>query len=405
VPGLRVAARSSSFRFKDGSADFKEIRDKLQVSTILQGSVRKQGNKARITVQLIKASDGFELWADSFDKDLSDILGVQQDIAKAVVGKLKVTVLGGSAPAGTTNASAYDAFLQGLYLARRGSRESLEKAVAFYEQSLQLDPKSARAAAALGSALTDQAQHSYIPRDEGYRKARDVLDRAISLDPALASPNSTLAWIAMYHDWNWKAAAFYSDKALKLDPGSAVALNTAATLAMVTGHRDESIALYQRAIRIDPLSSAKLINQGLVLYYSGRFAEAEASLRKALVLAPDREDVHMYLSLIRLAQGNTVGAREEAAKEKNPEHRLFATSLASPSAESLEKLAAAAGADSPCMIAEAYAYRGDKDRAFEWLDKAYEARDSELTEIRSNPLFAKISGDARFEALVKKIGL
>jgi Tfp pilus assembly protein PilF len=356
-------------------------------------------------VQLIKTSDGFELWADSFDKELSDILAVQQDIAKAVVGKLKVTVLGASAKAGNTNASAYDAYLQGLYLARRGGRDNFGKAVAAYEQSLQLDAGSARTWAALGSARNYEAQFSYIPRDDGYKQAREALDRAVALDPTLASPNSTLAWISMYHDWNWDAASFYSQKALKLDPGSDIALNTAATLAMVLGHREESIALYRRAIRIDPLSAVKLLNVGLVLYYSGRFAEAEASLKKAAGLAPERQDIHLFLALIRLAEHKVPEAFAEARQERNANHKLFALALAEHAAgnragsdDALTKFISAEAADSPCMIAEVYAYRGEDDKAFE-------GRDPDLTEILSNPLFAKLATNARYTALLKKIGL
>ena len=329
-PGLRVAARTSSFRFKDGSANFRTIRDKLQVSSILQGSVRKFGNRARISVQLIKTSDGFELWSDTFDREMSNILAIQQDIAHTVVAKLKVTTLAKhpSAVARNVNGAAYDAYLQGLYLDRRGGRESLEKAGALYEQSVQLDPTSARAWASLGANRADQALRNYVSPNEGFSKARQALDRARALDPNLARPDASLAWIAMYHDWNWEAATFYSQKAMLLDPGSTAALNTAATLAMVLGRREEAIALYRRAIRIDPLSSARLLNEGLVLYYSGRYGEAEEALKGSLRLVPDREDVHMMLGLVRLAQGRAAEALAEARLEKNDAHRTFALSLA-----------------------------------------------------------------------------
>ncbi len=329
VPGLRVSARASSFHFKDGGGDFRTIRNKLQVSSILQGSVRKFGNRARISVQLIETSDGFQLWSDSFDREMSDILAVQQDIARAVVAKLKLTALATHPPAvaaRNVNGAAYDAYLQALYLDHLGDRESLQKAELLYEQSLQLDPTSARAWASLGSNRADQALHNYIPHDEGFAKARQALDRARALDPNLARPHSTLAWISMYHDWNWDAATFYSRKALSLDPASTAGMNTAATLAMVLGHREEAIALYRRAIRIDPLSSAKLLNEGLVLYYSGRLDEAEKAVKQSLSLAPDRDDVHMMLGLIRLAQGKPQDALDEAKREKNEAHRLFALS-------------------------------------------------------------------------------
>jgi TolB-like protein/class 3 adenylate cyclase/cytochrome c-type biogenesis protein CcmH/NrfG len=415
IPGLRVAARASSFRFKEGGADFATIRDKLQVANILQGSVRKFGNRARISVQLIKTSDGFELWHDSFDREMSDILAVQQDIANAVVAKLKVTSLvkhPAAAVSRNVNGAAYDAYLQGLYLDRHGSRENLRKAEVLYEQSLQLDPTSARAWASLGSNRADQALHNYIPHDEGFSKARQALDRARALDANLAQPDSTLAFISTYHDWNWEAATFYSQKALSLDPGSPTALNTAATLAMVLGHRERAILLYRQAIRIDPLSSAKLLNEGLVYYYSGQYPEAEDALRQSLKLAPDRDDVHMILALVRLAQGKALQALDEAMREKNEAHRLFALSLAHQSLGNkaaadaeLAKLVSEFASDSPCLIGEIYAYRGDKDRAFEWFGKAYDAHDSELTEIKGNPIVRTVERDPRYLALLRKIGL
>ena len=415
IPGLRVAARTSSFRFKDGGGDFRTIRDKLQVSSILQGSVRKFGNRARISVQLIETSDGFELWHDSFDREMSDILAVQQDIANAVVAKLKVTSLvkhTAVTSSRNVNGAAYDAYLQGLYLDRHGSRENLQKAEALYEQSLQLDPASARAWASLGSNRADQALHNYIPHEEGFSKARQALDRARALDANLAQPDSTLAFISMYHDWNWEAATFYSQKALSLDPGSPTALNTAATLAMVLGHRDRAIVLYRQAIRIDPLSSAKLLNEGLAYYYSGRYAEAENALRQSLSLAPERDDVRMTLALVRLAQGKAQEALDEATREKNEAHRLFALSLAHQALGDkteadalLAKLTSAFASNSPCLIGEIYAYRGDKDRAFEWFGKAYDAHDSELTEIKGNPIVRNVERDPRYFALLRKIGL
>ena len=413
VPGLRVAARASSFHFKEGNEDVGTIRDKLQVANILQGSVRKFGNRARINVQLIKTSDGFQLWSDSFDREMGDILGVQQDIARAVVEKLKVAMKHPAATAvRNVNSAAYDIYLQALYLDRNGSQDGLQKAEALYVKSLQLDPTSARVWASLGTNRVTQAQLHYMPHEEGFGKARQALDRARALDPNLARPDSMLAWISMYHDWNFDAATVYSQRALKLEPGSPNVLNTAATLAMVLGKNEEAIGLFRRAIRINPLSSAMLLDEALVFYRSGRYAEAENALKQALSLAPDMDDLHMTLALIRLAEGKAQDALEEAKQEKNEAHRLFALSLAhkalgnnTESDAELAKLISDFAPKSYCFIGEIYAYRGDKDRAFEWFGKAYEAHDSELTEIKGNPLVRNLQRDPRYFALLRKIGL
>ncbi len=410
IPGLRVAGRLSSFQFRNGASDFRAIANKLKVANILQGSVRRQGNRARIGVQLIKTADGFELWSETFDRDMTDILAVQQDISRTITAKLRLTVANG-APAPSTNAAAYDAYLQGRYFGRRGGREDRAKATAFYEEAVRLDPGYAQAWAALGGSRSNQAQHNYIPREEGYRKAREAAERALNLDPNLAFAHSTLAFISMYHDWNWAAASASSQKALNLAPGNAGIVTSAAVLASVLGRREEAIALYNRVTRLDPLTAVNFSNAGEAFYFAGRYAEADASLRKAIELAPGKGASHLYLSLIRLAQGNAREALQEAELEKNAAYRLFGLSLANfalgdqaAAKDSLAKMIASEQS-SPCQIGEVYAFRGEKDRAFEWLEKAYKVRDPELTEIQGHPVLRNIESDPRYSALLKKIGL
>jgi TolB-like protein/class 3 adenylate cyclase/Tfp pilus assembly protein PilF len=414
IPGLRVAARASSFQFKDGSSDFHAIGDKLKVASILHGSVRKQGNRARINVRLIKSADGFQMWSDSFDRDMTDILAVQQDISRAITGKLKLTMLNRNQAhsARSANAAAYEAYLQGRYFTARRTRDGFEKATAYYEQAVQLDPGYAPAWAGLGFSRANQAIQDYIPHEEGFQKAREAENRALALDPNLGEAHSGMAWIAMYHDWNWAAASASSERALALDPGSDRVINTAAILAFVLGRRQEGIALIRRATQIDPLSSTTFTNLGIALYYAGQYDEAEASLKKALELAPDKGTSHEILSLIHLARGQTREALAEAELEANPACRLFALALThhtlgnkAEAAANLAKLISKFAGDVPCLIGEVYAYFGDKDRAFEWLERAYAERDPELTEIKGYPVLRNVEHDPRYAALLKKLGI
>ncbi len=414
IPGLRVAARSSSFQFKKKSADVASIGRQLRVGAILEGSVRKAGSRVRITAQLVKVEDGFQLWSETYDRELNDIFAVQDDIARSVAGAMKVTLLGKQAPASVTGATAeaYNLNLQGKYFATRRSREDLEKAVSYHEQALRLDPGYSRAWVSLAAAHMAQADGGHVPIDEGYRKARGEVEKALELDPNLAEAHAGLGWIRMTYDWDWSGADAAYKRALELEPGNAVVIRVAARLSSTLGRFDEAIRLQRRAVELNPVSASSQANLALDLWRAGRLAEADAAYRRVLELNPGYPQAHVAIGRIHL-RSNPEAALREMEKEEEPFWRRYGLALAyhalgrSPEADSvLGDLAGRKDADNwAFQIAEIHAFRGEKDKAFEWLERAYVQRDGGLTDMKGDPLLASLEADPRYTAFLKKMRL
>ncbi len=404
IPELRVAGRRSAFGFKD-SSDFRVIGEKLHVASILEGSVRKQANQVRVAVRLIKSADGFQMWSEVFDREMSNIFAVQEEIARAVTGSLKVTLLGQT---GVRNpkVDAFNAYLQGRYFLQRSSKENLEKAVSYFDQAIQLDSNYAKAWSLLGEAYSGQAGATYVEPSEGYEKARESVKRALSIDPNLGEAHAAMAWIKQFRDFDWEGSDASYKKALALEPGNATVISHAAILARILGHLDEAVDLGRKAIQIDPLSPGNHHNAGVSLYYAGHYDEANAAFRKALELVPEMERPHLFLGRVHLARGESKEALAEMEKERHVALRLFGTALA------YHALGQTAEADKTAadfvqqygrayyQIAELYAFRGDVNRAFEYLEKA-----SDPVQIKGDPLLKNIVGDARYTALLKKLRL
>jgi TolB-like protein/tetratricopeptide (TPR) repeat protein len=413
IPELRVTARTSSFQFKGKNEDLRIIGEKLDVATVLEGSIRKQGKRVRISVQLIKASDGFHLWSETYDRDLTDIFAVQEGIARSVAGTLKVTLLGATtAPTRTTNPEAYNAYLQGNYFSQRITKESLEKAVGYYQQAINLDPGNAPAWAALARARGIQAGNGLIPLHEGFRDARQAAERALVLDPTLAEAHAAIGFIKRNYDWDWAGADASFQRALVLDPGDANALGDASNMAATLGRWDEALRLVRRRVELDPLRAHAHLQLGATAWYAGRLGQATAALQNALELNPDGPFVHTELSRIYLTKLQPQQALAEAERETQPGFRLQTLTLAyyalgrkQESDRALAELIAKYQADWGMQIAEAYAFRGEAVRAFEWLERAYVQRDSGLSLIKDDPLLKNLEHDPRYAAFLKKMGL
>ncbi len=414
IPELRVAARTSSFQFKGKSEDLRTVGQKLNVATILEGSVRREGKRVRITAQLIKVADGFHLWSETYDRDMNDIFAVQEEIARAVAGSLKVALLGGKTATPSvqgTNADAYNAYLQGRYFLERRNKESLEKAVSYYEQAIKLDPAYAPAWAGLAAARSRQADAGYLPVEEGYRKAREAVERALALDANLAEAHAALGRIKLFYDWDWAGADASFQRALALEPGNAVVVRSAATLARTLGRFEEALALNRRAVELDPLSAASSSNRGHNAYDVGRLEEAAAAFKKALELNPGA-GIHTGLGKVYLAQSDPQRALAEMEREPEPFWRLQGQALAyhalgrkKESDAALAELIAKYHAEAAYQVAEVYAFRGKADLAFEWLERAYTQRDGGLSEMKGDPLLKSIERDPRYAAFLKKMRL
>ena len=418
VPGLKVVARSSAFQFKGRNEDLRTVGQKLGVANVLEGSVRKEGNHVRITAELTKADDGFQLWSETYDREVSHIFAAQDGIANAVASALQSKLLNansGPAPAGsrTTNPEAYQAYLQGQYFIARGQdREDLNKALAYAEQAIKLDAKYAAAWAQRSQVLERLARVSLIDSADGFRRARESAEKAISLDSGCSAAYMTLALVQMNRDWDWEGADTSLKKAALLEPGSASVLGNQAHLARTLGRLEEAIGLYEQAIALDPLRANFHLALGYELYVVGRYEEAFAALKMAQELNPQLSSLHLTSGEIFLAQGRWQSALEEIEKETGEWEKLSGEVLAyhavgrrEESDEALKRLIATHQNDAAYQVAEVYAYRGEIDKAFAWLDRSYRQRDPGTPEFKTDPLMKSLRKDPRYTALLKKMRL
>lgn len=413
IPGWRVAGRTSSFRFKGNTEDSRTIGQKLNVDTILEGSVRKQGNRARIAVQLIHASDGFQLWSATFDRNMDDLFAVEDEITRAVAGALgAMNAAPASQAAKSTNGQAYNAYLQGRYFLQHSNKENFEKAALSFEQAIHLAPNYAPGWIGVADAQLSQANWGYIPVEAAYSKAREAIGHALVLDKDSAEANATLGQIQMMHDWDWAGAKESFRRGLELEPANSDVLFGAAVLARIEGRFDEAIALHRRDVEIDPLNPTAHHDFGLTLHYAGRQDQAKAELKKALDISPEMVNSHALLSRVELSESHPAQALAEVEKEAHPVFRTFGLALAyhavgrkKESDANLAQLLANNSKDSPYQIAAVYAFRGETDLAFQWLDRAFAERDSGLTEMKTDPLLVGLHNDARYAAMLKKIHL
>ena len=287
IPEFRVTSRTSAFSFKGQDIDIHTISQKLNVSHVLEGSVRIAGENARISVQLIDAEKDVHLWSQTYDRHLVDIFAIQDEIAAQVAVALKVTLLGKAPTSWRTDPEAYGLYLQGKHVARQVTAENLRRAIELYEGSLSLDPGYVPAWDALASAFINQANTGQRPAPEGYELARGAAQTALELDPGFARSHGRLGWVAMFFDGDLTASAQHYQRALALDPTDVFMLNGAATLAQGLGRLNDAIAIMEHVTAQDPVFPAGHSNLGIKYMYAGHWDAAAASFRTALTLAPD----------------------------------------------------------------------------------------------------------------------
>ena len=425
IRGLRVAARTSAFQFKGKSEDMAVIGQKLHVSTLLEGSVRKAGNRVRISVQLVKAEDGYQLWSETYDRTLDDIFEVQDDIARSVVKELRSALLGeehdskasGEVKAEVaqavegrgTDPEAHRLYLLARHLTDRANPTDMRKAIQYLEQALALDPQFAEAWVKLGAAFTNLMILWDPSSREDRNRAWDAVERALAVNPNLPHAHALLAGLQSY-DLDWRAAEVSSKRALELAPTDVAANRRAATLAHSQGHFEESIQFNLRALEIDPLSSSTLANLAYVYFNRGRMSEAESFYRRALEIAPGRTGAHAWLSLTLLGQGRSEEALAEAEHEPMIALRLWAFAIVhhalghpSESQQALDQLTAEYGKMAAAQIAQAHAARGEKDEAFAWLDRAIQQGDA--FELKPAWYLRSLHSDPRWNLFLEKMGL
>ena len=414
IPELRVAARTSSFVFKDKPEDMTLIARDLHVAHVLEGSVRKAGNQVRITAQLIRADSGYHLWSETYDRTLDDIFKLQDQIAGAVVQALKVKLLGGALPerATPTNLEAYNLYLQGRFFSGLHTREGFGKAVDYLERAVKLDGSYEPSWTSLSIVYGDMAARGFMPPEQALPKARAAVSEALQLNQKSARAHVALGYLHMNDDWDWAAADTQMQQALALEPGSADVLHAAASLDLVLGRVDESVRMFLAALARDPLRASSYSNLGVAYFADGRLDEAERAFRKSIELRPAAGYTHNGLGLVLLWKGRLNEALEEMKRESDEMWRLEGLAVVyaamhrrADSDAALTELISKFQKESPYVVATVYGYRGEVSEAFTWLERALSERDATLTSIKSDPLFRKIRSDPRYDALLVKARL
>ena len=431
VRGLRVASRTSAFSFKGAKVDLPTIAQKLNVAASLEGSVRRSGNRVRISAQLIHVATDSHLWSETYDRELEDIFAVQDDIARSVVNELRAALMGEKPDAAASaavkaeiqaaargrgeNAEAYRLYLQANFHSDRYTAEDFATAIAAYLTALKVDPNYAIAWAGLSIAYARGTAQGWLgtPLDEGFRLAREAAEKAMQLAPDLAEAHDAMGVIRYTNDWDWKGAEASFDRARELAPGNIRVMFDAMFLLHARGRYDEAIELLRQAVEVDPLSGAVYRELAMSYFVSGRLDEAQAAIHKSLELSPRAGFSHYVHSGICLSQGRLDEALEAAQREIHDTFRLLslahvyhAQGRHAESDAALEELIETdADRNVAFQIAEAFAYRDDRDQAFAWLERAYTHRDAGMSMVRSSPRMRSLHGDPRWRPFLEKVGL
>ena len=417
VPQLRVIARTSSFAFKGKEVGVAEIAKTLNVANVLEGSVRKSGDTLRVTAQLIRAGDSSHLWSETYDRQLTDVFKVQDEIAAAVVAQLKVKLLPAQQvinPHRTANTEAYNQYLLGSQFYSRGSMESYRLAVEAYKKAIALDPGYAAAYAGLAYAelyAGDYAE-SLEENTAAKQRAQAAADRAIALAPDLADGYAVRGWMRSSITWDWSGGQTDLEKALALEPGNSATRRRYAYLLQSLGRVTESIAEHHKAIELDPLSAPTWSNLSTLYFLdAAQFPLAREALNRALAIDPESNYAKFNLVTLELLEGHpqealsTSSRAGEVWRQTGSAMAQHTLGHAVDSQRALDELIAKYAHDSAYQVAEVYGWRGEPDKTFEWLERAYTQHDGGLASIKADPLLKSLWTDPRFAAMVKKLGL
>jgi adenylate cyclase len=432
IPGMHVAARTSAFSFKGKNATAQEIGQKLGVAHLVEGSVRKSGDAVRIAARLSRADTGQELWSENYTRDLKDVFAVQTELAETIVAQVRGQLTGaatGSADkekiqaevqaaekGGTKNVDAHQLYLQGRFYENRHSEKSAREALAAYQHAVELDPVFALAWAGvagthvwLAAFATEGGLKSF---DANLSSARDATARALAIEPNLPEALLARASIETNFDYNWNAAAQTLSKALELAPADPNIVIAAGNLEIARGNMDRGIELYRKAVDLDPVNPQARAFLAFNLAATKRFAEARAEYPRVVELNPAAPWAHAGLGLACLMEGKFEDAVAATEGEAGEWARLLIVACARwgekkiPEADAaLAKLTKDFPETAAYQIAEVHAYRGDKDKAFEWLERARRQRDGGLPSLRKDPLLTNLHDDPRWNPFLRTMGL
>ena len=414
ISGLKVIGRSSSFRFKDRHEEPKAIGEKLGVSTLLEGTVRKQGDRVRIVAELVNAADGLALWTRTFDRELKDIFAVQEEIARAVASSLKATLLGQgqrvSAPAGTKSTVAHTAYLLGHYYFQRTNLEDYRRAVGYFDEAIRLDPDYALALAERSEAWTLIGDLTGEGKT-AYPKARSDAERAVAIAPELAEAHAALGWARFFTEWKLADGLKEAQRAKELSPANPTANDLLARIYVYLANLTEAEKHARQAVEFDPLSHRAQNNLARVLYCEDKLDEADAVARKAVELQPSAASGHRFQVLIATRRGDGERALREAQLEPDEDYRRFELAVAhyvhgdrTAADAALTDLISSSRDKLAYQVAQVYALRGETDKAFEWLQISYDNHDTGTLGLLVDPMIRGLHGDPRYKTLLTKVG-
>jgi serine/threonine-protein kinase len=432
IPGLHVAARTSAFSFKGKNATAQEIGQKLGVAHLVEGSVRKAGDVVRIAARLTRTDTGEQLWSENFTRDLKDVFAVQTELAQTIVGQVSGQLTGVAAnpevkaairaqvqaaeKGGTKNVDAHQHYLQGRFYSNRSSEKSAGEALVEYQRAVELDPSFALAWAGLAQTHVWYCGYSSaIGRagfDDHLARAREAAARALAIEPNLPEALLVRSKIQLNFDFDWNGAAETVRSALALAPADPALVTAAGTLALARGDTTRAIELYRQAVALDPVNPSPQAWLAFILGVTGRLAEARAEYPRVVELNPAAPWSHAGLGLAFMVKGKfdeaAVAAQDDAAEWA----RLYVVAMARwsqkriPEADAaLARLTESSADTAAYQIADVYAYRGDKDPAFEWLERARRQRDGSLGFMRCDPFLANLHEDPRWDVFLRKMGL
>lgn len=379
IPELRVISRSSAFAFKGKDINIAEVGEQLNVAHVLEGSVRKSGDRLRVTAQLIEAKTDSHLWSETYDREMGDIFGIQDDIAAMVVDQLRLRLLGDEPQSSPADPEAYRLFLQARHVAHRGTPESLAEAIVLYREALAIDPDYVPAWDALAVAYDNQVAMGLRPMQEGAALARDATERALAIDPDYAQAHAELGWIATSYDSNLSAAARHYERAMELDPDNIYVLSGAAVLLKTLGRVSDALALEEFVVARDPLNPSIHHNAGVSYFHTSQWDKAIRSWRTVLRLSPGHVGAHYFIALMLVNKGDPEAALAEAEKEQFEVFALAGRATALNALGRTEEYRASLHAlvdgwseQFPAIIGRVLAENGEVDEALNLLETAVE---------------------------------
>jgi serine/threonine-protein kinase len=421
VQGLHVVSRTTAFAFKNTTTDVRTIGSRLSVGAVLEGSVRRMGRRLRLSAQLVDVRTGFHLWSETFDRELEDVFAIQDEVSRAIVAILQVRLLGSSQstlvrPA-TTDLEAYTLYLKGRQLWNRRSVPDLLRSVDFLEQALARDPNYALAHAGLADSHALLGFYCVRRPVEAFGDAKRAALRARAIEPALAEARPALAYVAMYHDWDWEAAEREFRDAIRLNPGYATAHQWYGNFQSVLGRVEGALASFQRGVALDPLGAIRHAALGWGYYFARQYEPALDQCRRAIEIDPELPVAHHWLALVSEELGDWDTAESalqrtvELSARDGASLASLATTMLRRGGREQEARALLAELDrlrrtsyvSAYDFAMTHAALGEIDVALEWLEQAYEERTHRMAFLRVDPRIDRLRDQPRFEVLLRRM--